>query len=77
MQVAVVIPSEFQPGRFLLCRRNQWGWTTVVEDHPTEATAEQARKRLQAEFDRAVTAVDPNQPRQMVLGFYGPEHGGA
>lgn len=77
MQVAVVIPSEFERGRFLLCRRNQWGWTTVVEDHPTEATAEQARRRLQAQFDMQHKPADPNEPRQLVLGFYGPEHGDA
>lgn len=72
MQVAIVIPSEFEAGRWLLCRRNSVGWTTVVSDHCTQSSAEQERRKLQAAFDAAGKPVDPDAPRQLVLGFYGP-----
>lgn len=70
--LAVVIPSQFEHGRWLLCRRNRWGWTTVVSDHCDQASAERERRRLQAEFDAQASraAYDPNRPQQMVLGFY-------
>lgn len=73
--VAVVLADEFTAGRWLLCRRNRHGWTTVVEDCPTEASAEDGRRRLQAEYDFAAARppVDPDAPRQLVLGFYTDE----
>jgi hypothetical protein len=73
--LATVIQSPFEAGRWLCCRKNRWTMTTVVSDHLTEASAEAARRELQACFDReAVRApVDPNEPRQLVLGFYTDE----
>lgn len=73
MFVAVLIEHQFEPGRWLCCRRNKHGWTTVETDHPTWESAEAARKRLQATFDVPVCPVDPNAPRQLVLGFYTDE----
>lgn len=75
MMVAVVIPDPFQDGRFLLCMKNQFGWTTAVSSHGDEASAERERRKLQAQFDleAARPPFDPDQPAQLVLGFYTDE----
>lgn len=73
--VAVVIEPEFPGSRWLVCRRTVHGWTTVESDHCDGVSAERERKKLQAQFDRAVCSApfDPDRPQQMVLGFYTDE----
>lgn len=75
MMVAVVIPDAFQEGRWLLCRRNAQGWTTAISSHCERTSAERERIRLQAKFDFEANRppVDPDQPRQLVIGFYSDE----
>lgn len=75
MMAAVVIPSPFEEGRFLVCRRNQHGWTTAVSSHGDEVSAERERRKLQARFDIEASRqpFDPNRPQQMVMGFYTDE----
>ena len=75
MFVAVVLPNSFAPNRWLLCRRNRQGWTTVVSDHGDEVSAERERRKLQQQFDDVANrpAFDPNKTQQMVLGFYTDE----
>lgn len=74
-QLATIMESQFEPGRWLCCRKSPWSLTTVVSDHRTEASAEAARRELQAQFDREASRkpVDPDEPRQLVLGFYTDE----
>lgn len=73
--VAVVVECPFEAGRWLMCRRNKHGWETVESDHPTQESAELARRKRQAEFDfqNARPPVDSSEPRQLVLGFYTDE----
>lgn len=77
--VATVIPSPFEEGRFVLCRQSAFTMRTVVSDHCNAVSAERERKKLQAKFDFEAEKrpVDPDQPRQLVLGFCGPEQGDA
>ncbi len=77
--VAAVIPDPFFEGRWLLCRSSKFSMTTVVSSHCEPVSAERERRRLQAQFDfdAAKPPVDPDQPRQLVMGFYGPEQGDA
>lgn len=72
MMAAVVIPSQFEEGRFLVCRRTQHGLTTVVSSHCEPASAERERRKLQAQYDAEASRApfDPNRPPQLVLGFY-------
>jgi hypothetical protein len=73
--LAVVIESPFEEGRYLLCRRMEHGMTTVVSDHRDPGSTEQERVKLQREYDFMETrpAADPDEPRQLVLGFYTDE----
>lgn len=77
MHLAVVIEDQFTEGRWLLCRKTKHGLTTVVSDHCDPVSAERERRRLQGQYDfeSDKPPVDPDQPRQLVLGFYGPEQG--
>ena len=72
MMVAVVIPDPFQPGRWVLCRRNRLGWTTAISSHCDQQSAERERMRLQSQFDFEANRppINPDQPRQLVMGFY-------
>lgn len=74
--VAVVLEDPFTEGRFLLCRRTKWS-TTVVSSHCERVSAERERDLLQRQYDRDANwkPVDPLEPRQLILGFYGPEFG--
>lgn len=78
-QLATVIPDAFEKGRWLLCRESRWAMRTVVSSHCDQVSAERERKALQARFDIDIEArpEDPFAPRQLVLGFYGPEQGDA
>ena len=73
---AVVIEHEFEPGRWLACRRADNGWTTVEIDCPTREAAEAECRRLQRGYDYATANVKPTVPgemRQIPLGFYTDE----
>lgn len=70
----IVLPSQFTEGRFLVCRTGKNLLTTTVSDHGDLTSAQQERDRLLAEQDKRLNT-SPQRPHQLVLGFYGPEHG--
>jgi hypothetical protein len=70
---ATVVPYQ---GRFLVCRVNLHGERTAGRDHLLEQSALQEARELDAEFaaaERAIRPLDPDAPRQLVLGFYTDE----
>lgn len=72
--VAIVIPDEFQPGRWLVCRRAHGGWATAVSSHLTESSADSERKTLQRQYDLGQHEPLPEGAlRQIPLGFYTDE----
>ena len=73
--LAVLLDDPLTDGRFVLCRRDRRGWTTAECSFGVRWVAEREQRRLQARFDfeAARPPVDPDAPRQLILGFYGPE----
>jgi len=65
MITAAILPRA---GRFLVCRVDDWGTTTVDTDCLHPATARRECARLARELEAAQT-VRPN-PRALVPGFY-------
>jgi len=70
-KLAVIMEHEFHPGRWLVCRRAPGAMPTVEVECLSLAAAEDARRRLQSEYDMGETApILPGEMRQIALGFY-------